>query len=109
MTTNAAWRRLGWSVVLVLALGAVPAAAQGPGETALPDGFCDDCEETGNFEAEVLSKGPTRAGAMAGTRSTDASREDPDEWRFDRSPPSSNACFVPELYVAWLCEGYPQP
>ena len=108
MTANAVWKRLGWPAMFALALAAGPAAAQGPGETALPDGFCDDCEESGDFEGAVLSESPTRAGAMADTRSADVSRDDPDEWRFDRSPASSNACFVPELYVAWLCEGYPQ-
>ena len=109
MTKNLVWTRLGLPAVFVLVLAAGGAAAQEGGRSDLPDGFCDDCEESGDFEGEVLSKGPSGAGTTAGTRSTDSSREEPDEWRFGRSPPSSNACFVPELYVAWLCEGYPQP
>lgn len=74
------------------------------------DAGCGGCEAEGLASplGEELPLGaeatPTPVRLVAA-----AEEEDHDEWRFGRSPASSNACLAPEGYVAWLCEGYPQP
>ena len=131
MATDARWRRISWPAMLALALAAGSAAAQeieevppdAGGEDVVyedvgyldeepvpVDSTCDGCETewvVSHYGGELAEEpGATTVARRADATSGD---EDHDEWRFGRSPGRSNACSVPELYVAWLCQAYPQP
>lgn len=69
-------------------------------------GTCDGCGFDAIAYGGEVSDGP---GETAFRQAVEHDEGDHDDWRFGRSLASSNACLVPELYVAWLCEGYPQP
>jgi hypothetical protein len=79
------------------------------GGSALPPGFCDDCEESGEIVEEVLVE--ASPGAAGGRQEREG-----DGWlrsvpRTAKAERSDNLCTSPEFYVAWLCEwqGFPRP
>jgi hypothetical protein len=79
------------------------------GGSALPPGFCDDCEEAARSWRRCWSR--RRRVLRAGARSGEG-----DGWlrsvpRTAKAERSDNLCTSPEFYVAWLCEwqGFPRP